>query len=159
MCCCDDLCESVGDCCSDYATCCAAGLSSASNGTDGTDGTNATNATNATKGVSWFAASRERDDDDVLERKTTNGECGDLRPGSAKIRSEDGGLLLTRRVASDAIETLKRRTRAALDRKAAPAEGVEYTRRTTMFRDTCVEAFKDGDVREALRRFGTGRTR
>ena len=158
LCCCDDLCESVGDCCSDYATCCAVALSSASNGTDGT---NATNATNATKGVSWFAAARERDDDDVMKRKTTNtDECGDLKPGSAKIRSEDGGLLLTRRVAADAIETLRRRTRAALDRKAASAEGVEYTRRTTtMFRDTCVEAFKDGDVREALRRFGSGRTR
>ena len=96
----------------------------------------------------------------MMKRKTTNtDECGDLKPGSAKIRSEDGGLLLTRRVAADAIETLRRRTRAALDRKAASAEGVEYTRRTTMFRDTCVEAFKDGDVREALRRFGSGRTR
>ena len=157
LCCCDDLCESVGDCCSDYATCCAVAVSSASNGTDGT---NATNATNTTKGISWYAAARERDDDDVMKRKTTNtDECGDLKPGSAKIRSEDGGLLLTRRVAADAIETIKRRTRAALDRKAASAEGVEYTRRTTMFRDTCVEAFKDGDVREALRRFGSGRTR
>jgi hypothetical protein len=154
LCCCDDLCESVGDCCSDYATCCAVALSSASNGTD------ATNATNATKGISWYAAARERDDDEALKRKTTNtDECGALKPGSAKIRSEDGGLLLTRRVASEAIETLKRRTRAALDRKAASAEGVEYTRRTTMFRNTCVEAFKDGDVREALRRFGSGRTR
>ena len=157
LCCCDNLCESVGDCCSDYATCCAAGLSSASNVTNGTNGTN---DTNATKGISWYAAARERDDDEVMKRKTTNtDECGALKPGSAKIRSEDGGLLLTRRVAADAIETLKRRTRAALDRKAASAEGVEYTRRTTMFRDTCVEAFKDGDVREALRRFGSGRTR
>ena len=124
LCCCDDQCESFGDCCSDYASCCV--------------GSSATTTTT----TAAAASARERDDGDggdvEADVDADVDGCDGLRPGvDASVRGGDGALLLTRYVARRA--------------KGEGNDGGEES--AGAFRDACVEAFDDDDVRAALRRF------
>ena len=87
------------------------------------------------------AFGRERDD----EGGAGDG-CDGLRPGvDAAVRGGDGALLLTRHVARRAVGG-----GGEGDEGEGDDEGGEST---GAFRDACVEAFDDDDVRAALRRF------
>ena len=87
------------------------------------------------------AFGRERDD----EGGAGDG-CDGLRPGvDATVRGGDGALLLTRHVARRAVGGGREG-----DEREGDDEGGEST---GAFRDACVEAFEDDDVRAALRRF------
>jgi len=73
--------------------------------------------------------------------------CDGLRPGvDASVRGGDGALLLTRRVARRAVGTTD---------GGEEGEGGDggTSESAGAFRDACVEAFDDDDVRAALRRF------
>ena len=73
--------------------------------------------------------------------------CDGLRPGvDASVRGGDGALLITRRVARRAVGQTN-----AGDKGEGDDGGTSES--AGAFRDACVEAFDDDDVRAALRRF------
>ena len=135
LCCCDGECERLGDCCSDYASCCAVGSS--------------TSTTTATA-----AFGRERDDGEGGGDGDDEGGdgCDGMRPGlDVSVRGGDGALLLTRRVARRAVGG----GGGGGDEGEGDDEG--GTPSAGAFRDACVKAFADDDVRAALRRFNAKR--